>query len=430
MEAVSDDPNLPTEEERKRDLRDRVRRVGGYAAVVYSADKVSKMREIRMALAAGVPRQQLEVKIRRHHESLAMLEQIRPGGPWSSSCASSSKRSTTRLRRFRASDPPRARRGACDTSPPVSPGTLELELPAELDDRALLGVLAQRLALDVGRARTTDRVLLDTFDARLRAAGLRADWPARRAERRRLTLREPGMPPRAADVSDAPAVLLAALPAGPLRDRLAPVLEERALVAVARVRSRVLRAAVLNDDAKTVVRLARRAPVVDGTALPGRLVVELVRGYEPDFHRVVGRLREGIGLADADVPLFDAAVTAAGRKPEGVQSKVAFEPEPGTRSDVAAGQVLLLLLEVAEANVQGVLDDLDTEFLHDLRVSVRRARSVLRELEGVHPPRPWARLRTELKWVQTVTGPLRDLDVQLLEWDEVAGPAESSSRRC
>ena len=138
----------------------------------------------------------------------------------------------------------------------MSPGTLELELPAELDDRALLGVLARRLTLDVGRASTTDRVLLDTFDARLRAAGLRADWPARRAARRRLTLREPGMPPRAADVADAPAVGLAALPAGPLRDRLAPVLEERALVAVARVRSRVLRAGVLNDDAKTVVRLA------------------------------------------------------------------------------------------------------------------------------------------------------------------------------
>ena len=80
VEAVSDDPALPTEEERKHDLRDRVRRIGGYAAVVYAADKVSKMREIRMALAAGVPREQLEVKIRRHHESLAMLEQITPGG--------------------------------------------------------------------------------------------------------------------------------------------------------------------------------------------------------------------------------------------------------------------------------------------------------------------------------------------------------------
>ena len=303
----------------------------------------------------------------------------------------------------------------------MSPGALELVVPEELDGRAVLAALAEHLTLEVDRATTSDRVLLDTFDARLREAGLRAEWPAGRASRRRLTLREPGMPPRSADVEDGPAVALAAVPPGPVRDRLAPVIEERALTAVARVRSRVLRAAVLNGDDKTVVRLAIEQPVVDGHALPARLLVEPVRGYERDFERVVGRLRDGLGLAPLDVPLFDAAVTAAGGRPEGVSSKPEVDLACGTRADVAAGVVLLRLADIAEANVQGTLDDVDTEFLHDLRVAVRRARSVLRELARVHTPAPRARLRTELKWVQTVTGPLRDLDVQLLEWDEVAG---------
>jgi CHAD domain-containing protein len=303
----------------------------------------------------------------------------------------------------------------------MTPGTLELELSAELDERAVLAMLAERLTLNVSRANAADRVLLDTFDARLRDAGLKAEWPARRARRRRLTLREPGMPTRAAEVDDATAIGLASLPAGPLKDRLAPVIEERALIAVARVRSRVLRAAVLNGDKKTVVRLAFEHPVVDGHELPARLVVESVRGYDRDFERVVERLRDGLGLAPADVPLYDAAVTAAGGRPEGWPSKFIVDLERGTRSDVAAGLVLMPLAGIAAANVQGVLDDLDTEFLHDLRVSVRRARSVLRELKGVHPPARRARLRTQLKWVQTVTGPLRDLDVQLLEWDQVAG---------
>ena len=312
----------------------------------------------------------------------------------------------------------------------MSPGALELVVPEELDGRAVLAVLAERLTLEIDRASTSDRVLLDTFDARLREAGLLAEWPAGRASRRRLTLREPGMPPRSTDVDAGPAVALATVPPGPVRDRLAPVIEERALVPVARVRSRVLRAAVLNGDAKTVVRLAVEHPVVDGHELAGRLLVEPVRGYERDFDRVVGRLRDGLGLAPADLPLFDAAVTAAGGRPEGVQSKPVFELARGTRTDVAAGLVLLPLADIAEANVQGVLDDVDTEFLHDLRVSVRRARSVLRELRDVHPPVPRARLRTELKWVQTVTGPLRDLDVQLLEWDEWPASARTSWRRC
>jgi (p)ppGpp synthase/HD superfamily hydrolase len=79
VEAVSDDPSIPDEDERKRDLRERVRAAGGYAAVVYAADKVSKVREIRMELAAGATREQVDAKLRRHHESLEMLEATIPG---------------------------------------------------------------------------------------------------------------------------------------------------------------------------------------------------------------------------------------------------------------------------------------------------------------------------------------------------------------
>lgn len=100
-------------------------------------------------------------------------------------------------------------------------------------------------------------------------------------------------------------------------------------------------------------------------------------------------------------------------------TKVALKLSPGERTDVAAGLVLRRLLEIAEANLPGALEGTDPEFLHDVRVSVRRARSVLRELRGVHPKAPRRALRAELKWIQAVTGPVRDLDVQLEEWDEL-----------
>jgi CHAD domain-containing protein len=303
----------------------------------------------------------------------------------------------------------------------MSLGALELGLPDGLDEGALLALLAERLTVDVGRVQTADRLLLDTFDARLRDAGLRAELAVGRGARRRLTLLEAGMPARWADVEAAPAIGVAALQAGPLRERLAPVLEERALVPLARLRSRTVPVAVLNDDAKTVVRLALEQAAVGDRQLARRLRVEPVRGYDRDFERVTARVRDGLGLAPLDTTLFDEAVMAAGLRPEGVQSKVVVDLVPGTRADVAAGQVLVPLADVAEANVPGVLEDLDTEFLHDLRVSIRRARSVLRELKGVHPAKARARLRNELKWAQGVTGPVRDLDVQLLEWDKLAG---------
>jgi (p)ppGpp synthase/HD superfamily hydrolase len=78
---VSDDPAIDGDEARKDNTRDRVRAAGGYALAVYAADKVSKVREIRTAIASGTPASELEHKLDRHRASLAMLDQSLPGSP-------------------------------------------------------------------------------------------------------------------------------------------------------------------------------------------------------------------------------------------------------------------------------------------------------------------------------------------------------------
>jgi (p)ppGpp synthase/HD superfamily hydrolase len=77
--TVSDDPTIPDEEARKDHVREEVRRKGGYAAVVYAADKISKVRELRTQMATGVNREDIEPRIRRHRRSLEMLEETMPG---------------------------------------------------------------------------------------------------------------------------------------------------------------------------------------------------------------------------------------------------------------------------------------------------------------------------------------------------------------
>jgi hypothetical protein len=77
--AVSDDPSIDDEEDRKDELRERVRREGGYPAALYAADKVSKVRELRTLLARGGSRQEVEPAVARHRKSLDMLEGAIPG---------------------------------------------------------------------------------------------------------------------------------------------------------------------------------------------------------------------------------------------------------------------------------------------------------------------------------------------------------------
>jgi guanosine-3',5'-bis(diphosphate) 3'-pyrophosphohydrolase len=77
--AVSDDPTIEDEEERKSQVRERIRHLDGEAAAIYAADKVSKVRELRVLVVAGASRDEVEVKLRRHRKSLEMLAAIMPG---------------------------------------------------------------------------------------------------------------------------------------------------------------------------------------------------------------------------------------------------------------------------------------------------------------------------------------------------------------
>lgn len=72
--GVSDDPAIAGEEARKDEVRERVRREGGDGLAVYAADKVSKVRELRYLVAAGLDRSQVETRLERHRKSLEMLE--------------------------------------------------------------------------------------------------------------------------------------------------------------------------------------------------------------------------------------------------------------------------------------------------------------------------------------------------------------------
>jgi CHAD domain-containing protein len=85
--------------------------------------------------------------------------------------------------------------------------------------------------------------------------------------------------------------------------------------------------------------------------------------------------------------------------------------------------VLRTYLATVEANVPGVLADIDTEFLHDLRVAVRRARSTVKLAGDILPaadappdalPSAVEQLAVDLKWLGDATTPTRDLDVYLL----------------
>jgi CHAD domain-containing protein len=304
-------------------------------------------------------------------------------------------------------------------------------LPEGVDPAAVLSFLATRVELTTDRPRTATWTIVDTADRRLRAEGIDLALAGGRGEAT-LTLREgPGGPRVTGRAGRHRRWLARDLPAGPLRDRLTPVIEMRALLPLAQVRAEEQALQVLNRDAKTVVRLSLITPAaLDAAAEPvpvtPRLEVRGVLGYPRPVERLQELLTKEAGLVEATVGLADEVLVATGGDPDGIRTKVRVPMAPGDRTDKAALRVLRDLAGMVEANLPGTLADHDTEFLHDLRVAVRRSRSVLREMKGAFPPDELARQRATLRWIQAITGPTRDLDVQLLEWDGLAAgvPAE------
>lgn len=85
------------------------------------------------------------------------------------------------------------------------------------------------------------------------------------------------------------------------------------------------------------------------------------------------------------------------------------------RSDAAAVAVLRALLTVINDDLPGTLTGENDEFLHQLRVAVRRSRTVQRQLKGVFPAAELPGFRTEFRWLQQATGDARDLDVYVAD---------------
>lgn len=109
--------------------------------------------------------------------------------------------------------------------------------------------------------------------------------------------------------------------------------------------------------------------------------------------------------------LPDPFVPPAHPGPEIDPAATGVHLDAGTRTDLGVKRVLRGLLDAWLAAEPGVREELDPEYLHELRVAVRRTRSGLGQIKGIFPPEAVERFRAELAWLGEITGPKRDLDV-------------------
>jgi CHAD domain-containing protein len=281
-------------------------------------------------------------------------------------------------------------------------------------------------------ASTVRRTWLDTFDWRLNRAG----FTLQRVERSRasatlrlalatgddvLTVAAPlhAETPRVAYPLDA------VVPAGPMRSLLEPVVEMRALQPVATQRFVVRSYRVLNDDEKTVARVVIEHPAGGGpgkaSSTGSRVSIVASRGYSDEAAATARVIAKVPGLTPSRQSMLAQALSSTGRSAGDYSSKLDIALSREMPTEYAVRRIMRALLDAAQRNLPGVVAGADTEFLHDLRVAVRRARSTLKVTGDALPTSQVDAANVALKWLGDLTTPTRDLDVYLLGLDELAG---------
>ncbi len=299
-------------------------------------------------------------------------------------------------------------------------GTLEFLVPNDSDLNSVERYLASRhhLAAEVQSACT--RIHYDSFDWRLYGAGLGLEMEKSRGVSR-LLLRElmTGEVCGTLFLRELPGFAWE-FPVGPCRERIAKSLEVRRLLPRVRTDSRVRVLRLFNEDEKTVVRVVLESSTCRepgsrrSRPLPPRVRLLAIKGYDEAKTGLCNELLGEMGLQPVPEPLLPAALAGIGVAAGGYSTKLRFQFSPGTRTDASLREIHLQLLDTLEANVAGARADIDSEFLHDLRVATRRTRSALSQIKGVFPEAATRKFRDAFGWIGQITGPTRDMDVYLL----------------
>ena len=284
---------------------------------------------------------------------------------------------------------------------------------------------------------TMQRTYLDSFDGRLKGHGLilEADGSGPmtaalrhcRQESIGPTLKLAKLPKRAEQ-----------LPRGKVRNDTCSLLKERALIAWLACVVDTTCYRVTDDADKTIAhitleQLRQRTPPGDSHRNPLVFRFRPMRGYAPETSVLIKDVAREIKLHALERDVAYLYLQHSGEAPAEYTAKPCVAISGGLDAKTGLADVLAAYRLVMTANEQGIMDDIDIEFLHDFRVAMRRSRSLANAFRALFPERDYDRFKSEFAWMSAASSKLRDLDVFLAliregKMNAVAAQAEAGAQ--
>jgi len=193
-----------------------------------------------------------------------------------------------------------------------------------------------------------------------------------------------------------------------LRARLAPVFTTEV--------NRARRLLALESGARVEASVDRGVIRSGNRSVPvAELELELKSGDPGQLYALAQQLARDVPLSLEDRSKAERGIAlfrGHGAKP------VKARPATLTR-DLTVGEAFVRVMQASLAhllaNERGMLERADPEYLHQMRVALRRLRSAMGVFAPSLPPEVIAPTAAQLKWLAAILGPARDWDVFLTE---------------
>ena len=302
---------------------------------------------------------------------------------------------------------------------------LHFELPENLSVAKFLKKLHKKIDFEITAQQYMIKTFYDSFDWRLYNADIVCELnQSKSASHISLSDRNTGKCLALEEMHDTPR-FSGQFQAGQLKTSLAEVLDMRALLPLAQLPHQVYRLNVLNKDKKTILRIR-----LDEYELLANLVsLQPLKGYDKAVEKVSTILLKSLELkATTPCSVLNKALKRQGRKINDYSSKLSIKLDPEMRADKASIIIYQHLLRAMQINESSTIADIDTEFLHDFRVAIRRTRAGLSQIKNTLPPDAVAKYANFFAWLGQITGLTRDLDVYLLSYKQYQAALPESLR--
>ncbi|MEI7694962.1 MAG: CHAD domain-containing protein [Chlorobium sp.] len=217
-----------------------------------------------------------------------------------------------------------------------------------------------------------------------------------------------------------PSFLATSLPSSPLKEKLYSCSNIRAFSKLCTLDTRIYSYHILDDNDKTLAILTAESFCLQRSESQEPFMhlfaLSPLRGYEDEIAPISQFLsvqKRSESLMDFR-EIFLLIMHEARQNIKGYSAKIQLKLNPDATIHESALQLLQHTLSVMRLNENGIKKDIDSEFLHDYRVAIRRTRSIMKQLMGIFLEKESRYFLTLFRELGKKTNDLRDRDVYLL----------------